>query len=161
MWACGTCPPKLHWGPLKSVVMQFQVCTIMQTQLTILSQAGTLGDTEKPWQDMAFILIALNLAVRCEWVFGLTDVWAHPCQAHLPTLVDVAQKLMLLANKGPNWPYAYVQMNDAMASCLFLVRDTLALWLMAYLVRIPVATWTNYRCGSYCNVGARWLALMG
>ena len=33
----------------------------------------------------------------------------------LPTLVDAAQKLMLLANEGPNWPYAYVQMNDAMA----------------------------------------------
>ena len=64
---------------------------------------------------MAFLLIVPGLAVRCEWVFGLTAMWAHPCQACLPTLVDAAQKLMLLANKGPSWPYAYMQMNDAMA----------------------------------------------
>ena len=30
-------------------------------------------------------------------------------------LVAVARKLILLANKGTNWPYAYVRMNDAVA----------------------------------------------
>ena len=64
---------------------------------------------------MVFVLIAPSLAIGCEWVFGLTAMWAHPYQAHLPTLAEVAQKLMLLANKGPNWPYAYAQMNDTMA----------------------------------------------
>ena len=47
--------------------------------------------------------------------FSLTAVWVHPCQAHLPTLTDAAQKLMLQADEGPNWPYAYTWMNDAMA----------------------------------------------
>ena len=70
---------------------------------------------EKPQQDMAFVLIVPSLAVGCEQVFGLTAMWAHPCQAHLPTQAEAAQKLMLLANKGPNWPYAYAQMNNAMA----------------------------------------------
>ena len=86
----------------------------MQTQLTILSQAGACGDAEKAWQNMAFALIAPSLAVWCKLVFGLTAMWVHPCQAHLPTLVDAIQRLMLLANEGPSWPYAYMQMNDPM-----------------------------------------------
>ena len=97
------------------VVMWFQVCTIMQRQLTALSQSGAWGDVEKSRQDMAFVLIVPSLAVRCEQVFILTTVWVHPHQAHLPTLVGVAWKLMLLANEGTNWPYAYTQMDDAMA----------------------------------------------
>ena len=64
---------------------------------------------------MAFILIAPSLAIGCEWVFSLTTVKTHPCQAHLPTLADAGQKQMLLDDKGPNWPYAYAQMNDAVA----------------------------------------------
>ena len=42
----------------------------------------------------------------------------HPCQVCLPTLADVAQKLLLLADEGANWPYAYIRMNDAMAHML-------------------------------------------
>ena len=64
---------------------------------------------------MAFILIAPSLAIGCEWVFGLRAVWTHPHQAHLSTLEEVAQKLMLLADDGPNWLYAFTQMNDTMA----------------------------------------------
>ena len=64
---------------------------------------------------MAFLLIAPSLAIEWEQVFGLTAMWAHPHQAHLPTLGEVAKKLMLLANKSLNWLYAYTQMNDTMA----------------------------------------------
>ena len=38
-------------------------------------------------------------------------MWVHPHQAHLHTPADATWKLMLLTNEGPNWPYAYVQMN--------------------------------------------------
>ena len=64
---------------------------------------------------MAFLLIAPSLAIGCEWVFRLTAVCMHPCQVCLPTLADAAQKLLLLADEGTNWPYAYITMNDAMA----------------------------------------------
>ena len=95
--------------------MWFQVCAIMQTQLATLSKAGAWEDAEKPQQDMAFVLIAPSLAIGCKQVFGLTAVWAHPCPAHLPTLVEAAWKLIMLADEGPNWPYAYMWMNDVMA----------------------------------------------
>ena len=73
------------------------------------------GDVHKPHQDMVFILIAPSLAVGCEWVFGLMAIWTTPHQVCLPTLADVAQKLILLADEGTNWPYTYARMNDAMA----------------------------------------------
>ena len=55
------------------------------------------------------------LAIKFEQVFSLTAVWAHPRQACLSSLGEVAQKLMLLANESPNWPYTYTQVNDAVA----------------------------------------------
>ena len=87
----------------------------MQTQLTTLSQAGAWGDMKKPQWDMAFLLIVPSLAIGCKWVFGLTAMSVCPCQAHLSTLGEAAQKLMLLANENPDWPYACAQMNDTMA----------------------------------------------
>ena len=108
---------KVTWGSLDfcPTVMQFTVHAIMQRQLTALSQMGASGDVEKPQQDMAFVLIVPSLAIMCEWVFSLTAMWVHPHQAHLPTLEGAAQKLMLLANQGPNWLYVYAWMNDNMA----------------------------------------------
>ena len=70
---------------------------------------------EKPCQDITFIFIVPNLAIGCKWVFSLTAMWTHPCQVCLPTLAEAAQKLMLLANEGTNWPHAYARMNNAMA----------------------------------------------
>ena len=52
---------------------------------------------------------------RCEQIFSLTAMWAHPHQAHLHTLEEVAHKLLLLVDNGPDWPYAFVQMNDTMS----------------------------------------------
>ena len=79
---------------------------------------GTWGDVRKPCQDMVFLLIVQHLAIGCKWVFGLTAMWMHPHQVHLPTLEEAGQKLLLLADEGTNWPYAYVRMNNAMAHSL-------------------------------------------
>ena len=64
---------------------------------------------------MVFLLIVPSLAVGCKWVFGLTVVWMHRQQLHLPTLVDVAEKQLLLADESANWPCGYIRMNDAVA----------------------------------------------
>ena len=105
---------KAKWGLLDfcPVVMQFQMWAIMSAQLVALSQAGAWEEAVKPWWDMAFMLIAPSTDAWGEWVFGLTAMWAHPHQAHLHTLEEVACKLLLLADDTPDWPYAFVQMND-------------------------------------------------
>ena len=115
----GTQVPVPHGDPWTSALRsQFHIHIITQGQLTALYQVGAWGDVEKPNQDMAFLLIAPNLAVGCEWVFRLTAVWMHLCQAHLPVLVDAAQKLLLLVDEGTDWTYAYTRMNDAVVQAL-------------------------------------------
>ena len=64
---------------------------------------------------MAFLLIVLCIVIGCERVLKLTAVWAHPYQAHFPTLPEVAHKLVLLADISKDWPYAFVWLNDAVA----------------------------------------------
>ena len=52
----------------------FQVCTIMQTQLTTLSQAGAWGEVEKPQWDMAFLIIAPSNNLGGDQVFSLATM---------------------------------------------------------------------------------------
>ena len=91
----------------------FQVHAIMQTQLTILSQAGAWEEVEKPWWDMTFLMTLLSYNTRSDQVFGLATMWAHPHQDYLSTLVEAAEKLMLLMDDGPDWPYTFIHMNDS------------------------------------------------
>ena len=67
---------------------------------------------------MAFLLIAPSLAIGCNRIFSLMAMWAHPHQACLASLVEVAQCLFLLADEGLDWPYAFIQMNDAILHVL-------------------------------------------
>ena len=95
--------------------MWFQVCAIMQTQLTALSQAAAWGEVERPRQDVAFLMIVPSTNAGGDQVLSLAAVWVHPCQGHLSTLVEAAKKLMLLADDGPDWPYTFVCMNDTVS----------------------------------------------
>ena len=117
IWAYGIHLLKLHGGHLTSSLYlhSFRCIQSCKGSQPPSSKVRAWGDVEKPQQDMAFVLIAWSLAIRYKWVFGLTTVWVHSHQAHLPTLAEAVQKLMLLASEGTNWPYAYTWMNDAMA----------------------------------------------
>ena len=64
------------------------------------------------------MLVVPSLAIRCEWTSGLAAMWTHPCQVCLHTLGEVAHKLILLANKDPDWLYAFVQMNNTVPHTL-------------------------------------------
>ena len=159
MWACGIYPAKPHWGHLTSALWSCAFkCTHHANTVDCPLPGRGLGWCKKPQQDMVFVLIAQSLAIGCEWVFGLTAMWVHPCQACLPTLcrleADVAGQqrpklaLFLCMDERCHGPHA-------------LVRDALALWLMVCLVWIPAVAWANCRCGSYCNVGAGMFDLRG
>ena len=79
---------------------------------------GILGRCGEASSRYDIFVNGISLAVGCEWVFGLTAVWMHPCQVCLPTLADAAPKLLLLVDEGANWPYAYLRMNDTMEHML-------------------------------------------
>ena len=157
LWDTST---KTTWGLLDfcPAVMQFQVHVVTQMQLTVLSQAGAWGDTEKPQQDIAFILIAPSLAIGCELVFGLMAVCAPPAY---PFWWMLARSWCCWLMKAPTGHMPMHRWMILWSTQLCLVRDTLALWLMAYIVWMPAVIWTNCRCGSYCNMGAGWFAQRG
>ena len=87
---------------------------IILSELHALSHAGVLGDIEKPKHDMVFLPIVPDKTTKGEKVFSLVAVWAHPHQAHQPSLGEVAHKLTLLINTGTNWVYVFAQLNDSM-----------------------------------------------
>ena len=64
---------------------------------------------------MAFLLVVPSITIRCERVFGLTAVWAHPLQACFKVLEEVAHRLVLLGDVGADWPYTFMQLNDAIS----------------------------------------------
>ena len=81
---------------------QFQVAQVTWPELSVLSCAGAWGDTKKSWGNMAFLLIATKKTIKGERAFGLAMVWAHPYQAHLSSLDEVAKNLTLLISLGDN-----------------------------------------------------------
>ena len=60
---------------------------------------------------MTYLLLVPDQVVEEERRFGLVAVWTQPCQAHLPSLDEVARKLALLISTGEDWAYAFMQLN--------------------------------------------------
>ena len=88
----------------------------------------SMGDTEKPKHNMAFLLIAPDKTIKGERVFGLVAVWVHLHQAHHSSLDEVAWKLTLLIDIGADWAYALHSSMKALCTYLYLMRGTLVLW---------------------------------
>ena len=135
------------------LVWWFNVPTIKHVQLTTLSQAQTWANAEKPRKDMAFLLLAPSLAARGERVFGLVAMWAHPHQVCLVSLAEVAWCLVLLADKGPDWPYAFISMNNTVLHVLLSSKGHLSILMEGKPQRNPcgflhqLQAWRLLQCG--------------
>ena len=79
----------------------------MLLELYALSPTGTWDNAKKFKHYMAFLLIAPDKTIEEERAFGLVAVWAHPFQAHHPSLGEAAHKLRLLINTDSDWVYAF------------------------------------------------------
>ena len=101
------------WGFLDicPLLTQFQVVEITRVALSTISHAEAWGDPKRPKSDMAYPLLVPDQAVEEEQRFGLVVVWTHPCQAHLPSLDEVARKPILLIKPGEDWAYTFMQLN--------------------------------------------------
>ena len=93
-------------------LMQFKVEEITQLELLALSHAWAWGSMEKPYGDVAFLLIAPGKTIEGEMAFGLAAMWAHPHQACICSLDEVLRKLALLINLADKWAYTFVQLNE-------------------------------------------------
>ena len=99
------------WHDICPSLTQFQVALMTQSELSALSHTGAWGDTQKFQGDMVFLLIAPKKTIEGEMAFRLAMVWAHPYQACLSSLDEVAKKLILLISLSDNWAYTFVWIN--------------------------------------------------
>ena len=74
-----------------------------------------MGDAEKPWWDMVFLLIVLSITTEQERIFSLIAVWAYPCQACYTYLADVVCKLLLLMDSSTDWVHVFIQLNEVLS----------------------------------------------
>ena len=44
--------------------------------------------------------------------YGLLTIWVNPCQARVPSMEEVVEKLTACTSSGPDWPYALVQLHE-------------------------------------------------
>ena len=107
---------------------------------------------------MAFLLAVPSITIKCERVFGLTAVWAHPHQAHVYTLEELAHKLVLLADKRMDQPYAFVWLNTSVSPVPLSSKGHVSTIWMACPMWMPGASFTNCRCANYCNIRTWWYA---
>ena len=150
LWGSHDICPSLSW---------FQVRDVTWSELLALSHAGEWGETENPQCDMAYLLIAPGKTIEGEMAFRLATVWAHPHQACLPSLDEVARKLTLLINIGNNWAYAFVWLNEGVLHVPLLSSED---HINAMIDGGPSKSTCGHlcllhcRCKSSCNAGATW-----
>ena len=81
------------------------------------------------------------------------SMWVHPHQVHLVFLAEVAQCLVLLADEGLDWPYAFVHMNDAILHALLSSEGHLSILTEDKSQRNPCSflhqlqAWRLLQCG--------------
>ena len=74
-----------------------------------------MGKHEEAQARHGIFINSACITIGCERVFGLTVVWAHLCQACFLTLQETVSKVVLLVDISKDWPYTFVQLNDAMS----------------------------------------------
>ena len=73
-------------------------------QLLSISHLKIWGDTQKPHNDMAYILVHTGDASGTE-SYGLALVWISPHQAQASTMEEAIGTLSACISSGPDWPY--------------------------------------------------------
>ena len=106
LWDLAT---KATWGlhDFCPILTTFHMCEHAST-VNCHFHGGVLGEYGEAQAGHGIFLIAPCITIRCGRVFGLTAVWAHPHQAHFPTLLEVAHKPVLLVNIKEDWLYAFM-----------------------------------------------------
>ena len=69
------------------------------------------GDKEKFQNDITFLLVSAKEEATGDRKYGLSTIWANPCQVRVSSMEEVVRKLTAWVSSGPNWPYALVHLN--------------------------------------------------
>ena len=78
-------------------------------ELLSISHHKVWGDTQKPWDGMAYLLVKVEDASEVEG-YSMALVWISPHQAQASMMVEVLEILSACTSSGPDWPYVLTQL---------------------------------------------------
>ena len=104
----------LLWGCLNIYLslQQFHIMSITQSEVFSLTGLKAWGDKEKVHNDIAFLLVSAKEEATGDRKYSLSTIWVNPCQARVPSIKEVVKELTVWVSSRPNWPYAFVQLNE-------------------------------------------------
>ena len=83
----------------------------MVGELLFISCLKVWGDTQKPWDGMAYLLVKVEDASEVEG-YGLALVWISLHQAQASTMEEALEILSTCVSSGPDWPYVLTQLYE-------------------------------------------------
>ena len=99
-----------RWGDsMRALWGNLSICPIldhmdlpyhMAGELLSISRLKVWGDTQKPWDSMAYLLVKVEDASEVEG-YGMALVWISPHQAWASTMVEALEILSTCTSSGP------------------------------------------------------------
>ena len=83
----------------------------MAGELLSISCLKFWGDTQKPWDGMAYLLVKVGDASEVEG-YGMALVWISPHQAWASTMEEALEILSTCVSSGPDWLYILTQLYE-------------------------------------------------
>ena len=83
----------------------------MVGELLSISHLKVWGDTQKPQDGMAYLLVRVEDASEVEG-YGIALVWISPHQAWASLMEEALEILSTCISSGPNWPYVLTQLYE-------------------------------------------------
>ena len=83
----------------------------MAGELLSISHLKVWGDTQKPWDGMAYLLVKVEDASEVEG-YGMALVWISPHQAWASMMAEMLEILSTCTSSGPDWPYVLTQLYE-------------------------------------------------
>ena len=72
-------------------------------ELLSISHLQVWGDTQKPWDSMAYLLVKVEDASEVEG-YSMALVWISPHQARASTMEEALEILSTCVSSGLDWP---------------------------------------------------------
>ena len=104
----------LLWGHLTIFpqLQQFHISSITQLELSSLTSLKAWGDKQKVHNNLNFLLVLAEEEATGGRKYGLSTIWVNPCQARVDSMEEAVGELTARVSSGPDWPYAFVQLNQ-------------------------------------------------
>ena len=110
-----------RWGDsMRALWGNLSICPIldhvdlpyhMVGELLSISHLKVLGNTQKPWDSMACLLVKVEDASEVKG-YGMALVWISPHQARASMMMEALEILSTCASSGPDWLYVLTELYE-------------------------------------------------